>query len=106
MMNTNRILLLSAFIATMLWACNILPKETTTEIKDSTAKNNLKSDTTKYAFAMVDNVKDPTCGMPISAGIEDTAHYNNKAIGFCSKECKDEFSKDIAKNSKGVEWKK
>jgi len=106
MMNKIKTALLSSFIATMLWACNTLPKETTMEIKDRTAKNNLTSDTTKYAFAMVDNVKDPTCGMPMSAGIEDTAHYNNKAIGFCSKECKDEFLKDLAKNSKGVEWKK
>ena len=30
---------------------------------------------------MVDNKKDPSCGMPITAGIEDTVHYNGKVYG-------------------------
>jgi YHS domain-containing protein len=40
---------------------------------------------------MVNNKKDPTCGMPVTAGISDTAHYKDKVIGFCSSGCKDEF---------------
>jgi len=40
-----------------------------------------------------DNKKDFVCGMPITAGIADTAHYNGKVYGFCSKGCKDEFLK-------------
>ncbi|PVD53607.1 4-methyl-5(B-hydroxyethyl)-thiazole monophosphate biosynthesis protein [Terrimonas sp.] len=41
-----------------------------------------------------DNKKDFVCGMPISAGIADTVHYNGKVYGFCSTGCKDEFKKN------------
>ena len=41
-------------------------------------------------------LKDPTCGMPISAGIVDTATVHQKLYGFCSKECKDDFLKATA----------
>lgn len=44
----------------------------------------------------VDNVKDLTCGMPLTAGVMDTAHYKGKLYGFCSKECKNEFLKNPA----------
>ena len=40
---------------------------------------------------------DTSCGMPLSAGLEDTLHYKNKIYGFCSKECKDEFMAKIKK---------
>lgn len=40
-----------------------------------------------------DYTKDPACGMPLKAGLKDTAHYKGKLYGFCSKECKDEFIK-------------
>lgn len=40
--------------------------------------------------------KDPSCGMPLSAGLEDTTTYKGKLYGFCSKECKDAFLKDPA----------
>ncbi len=40
---------------------------------------------------MLDNKKDLACGMPLSAGIVDTAHYHGKVYGFCSEECKTEF---------------
>ncbi|MGN6604495.1 MAG: YHS domain-containing protein [Ginsengibacter sp.] len=35
--------------------------------------------------------KDIVCGMPLSAGVGDTAHFDSKIYGFCSKECKDSF---------------
>lgn len=35
---------------------------------------------------------DRVCLMSLSAGIADTAHYNNKIYGFCSKDCKTQFS--------------
>ena len=38
--------------------------------------------------------KDLNCGMPLSAGVEDTAHYKGKIYGFCSEECKDDFLKN------------
>jgi len=50
--------------------------------------------TNNYDVSLVNNKKDPTCGMPVTAGISDTAHYEKNVIGFCSKECKDEFLKN------------
>ena len=41
--------------------------------------------------------KDLSCGMPLSAGVEDTAHYEGKIYGFCSEECKDSFLTDPQK---------
>ncbi len=56
----------------------------------------LQDSTTSPVFTaeMVDNKKDPTCGMPVTAGISDTTHYENKVLGFCSPECKNEFEKN------------
>lgn len=48
----------------------------------------------KYDVTLMDNKKDPICGMPVTAGISDTAHYKNKILGFCSPECKAEFKKN------------
>ncbi len=64
------------------------------------------ADTVKITVAMVDNKRDPSCGMPVSAGIGDTAHYKGKVLGFCSKECKDEFLKDPEKNITAADLKK
>ena len=64
------------------------------------------ADTVKISAAMVDNKRDPSCGMPVSAGIGDTAHYKGKVLGFCSKECKDEFLKDPEKNIAAADLKK
>ena len=50
--------------------------------------------TTSYDVSLVNNKKDPTCGMPVTAGISDTTHYDKHVIGFCSKECKDDFLKN------------
>ncbi len=38
-----------------------------------------------------DNTKDFVCGMPLTAGVGDTAHYKGKVYGFCSKQCKQIF---------------
>jgi len=32
--------------------------------------------------------------MPVSAGVNDTAHYKGKVYGFCATECKNEFLKN------------
>lgn len=58
-----------------------------------------------YDIALLDNKKDPTCGMPTSAGVSDTAHYDGKVIGFCAKECKDEFLKNPKANIGAAELK-
>lgn len=70
------------------------------------ASNIIKADTTKFTPDMVDNKKDPSCGMPVAAGIEDTIHYKNKVLGFCSKECRDDFLKDPEKNLASADLKK
>ena len=64
------------------------------------------SATKTYAVGLVDNKKDPTCGMPVSAGISDTAHYKKYVLGFCSKECKDEFLKNPKASLAAAEIKK
>ena len=62
--------------------------------------NNTKDSVTEVApankFVNIDfaSSKDLGCGMPLSAGVEDTAHYKGKIYGFCSTECKEDFLKD------------
>ena len=51
-------------------------------------------DKKKFEDIVFDSKKDLVCGMPLRAGIEDTAHYMGKVYGFCATECKDEFKKD------------
>ncbi len=58
--------------------------------KDSTAVKEAK----RFEGIVFDSKKDLVCGMPVRAGIEDTAHYKGKVYGFCATECKDEFKKD------------
>src|SRR3954465_11933733 len=61
-------------------------KMATMPAKDS-AKNNL-------AMLSYASTKDLSCGMPITAGLSDTATYKGKLYGFCSAECKADFLKD------------
>ena len=58
-----------------------------------------------YAVSLVNNKKDPTCGMPVTAGISDTVHYENNVLGFCSTECKNEFLKNPKSNLAAAELK-
>jgi YHS domain-containing protein len=83
----------------------------TPKTEDKTAKDTMEAmqkDTTVNVFEhlLVDNKKDPSCGMPVTAGISDTAHYKDKVLGFCSKECKDEFLKNPEANLAAAEIKK
>ena len=59
-----------------------------------------------FEHLIVDNKKDPGCGMPVTAGISDTAHYKDKVLGFCSKECKEEFLKNPEANLAAADLKK
>lgn len=38
--------------------------------------------------------KDLVCGMPLTAGIEDTVSYKGKLYGFCATGCKEDFVKN------------
>ena len=92
--------LLSALSSTNS-ACNQQTQTTVSpaimQQKDSSAK--------KFTADMVDNKKDPNCGMPVTAGIADTVHYNGKVYGFCSDECKQAFLKNPVALSKNAELK-
>jgi len=73
---------------------------------DTIAKTKMDTTTEKtYDIALLDNKKDPTCGMPVTAGVNDTAHYDHKVYGFCSTECKNEFLKNPKANIAAAELK-
>lgn len=82
-------------VASFLAACGSQPTEKAEVTKDTATTMSTDSASTKtYAVSLVDNKKDPTCGMPVTAGIGDTAHYDKHVLGFCSAECKAEFLKN------------
>jgi YHS domain-containing protein len=58
--------------------------------KDSTTAAIPKRPFEGMAFA---SKMDLACGMLLTAGVQDTAHYKGKVYGFCSKECKADFLK-------------
>ena len=99
------ILAASSMITLLLLACGGASTSTT---KNDTVATAMSADTLTsktYDIALVNNKKDPTCGMPVTAGIGDTAHYENKVIGFCSTECKNEFLKNPAAGIAAAEIK-
>jgi len=61
------------------------PKKSDITNMDSKAE---KKDFSHVQFAMD---KDSICGMPLSAGVSDTAMVDGKVYGFCSPECKEAF---------------
>ncbi|MFN5986643.1 MAG: hypothetical protein ACK42B_07140 [Chitinophagaceae bacterium] len=88
-----------------LVACNGSQQEQAPSTDTSMTIQQDTTATVAYTFEMVDNKKDPTCGMPVTAGISDTAHYENKVLGFCSPECKNEFAKNPKANLAAAEMK-
>lgn len=91
--------MIKQFFFTMLvlgtFACNNQEK-TTQEETPAPMHQHDEATAVKYNPDMVVNEKDYTCGMPVTAGISDTCHYDGKAYGFCSSECMAEFKKDPA----------
>ncbi len=89
-------------------ACHQNPKsEDNADVSVSADSMVVKADSSKPKFtvAMVDNKKDPNCGMPVTAGIADTVHYKGKVYGFCSDECRDAFLKNPDALVKNAELK-
>jgi YHS domain-containing protein len=84
--------------------CESTPSASTTPEKDTTMMGT--SVASAYSVDMLSNQKDPSCGMPVSAGISDTAHYNKYVLGFCSSECKAEFMKNPTAMLAAAELKK
>ena len=92
-------------VAIAFVACQSGPAKTDKPAADTMA---MAKDSAANIFEhlIVDNKKDPSCGMPVTAGIGDTAHYKNKVLGFCSKECKEEFLKNPEANLAAADMKK
>jgi YHS domain-containing protein len=88
--------------AGLVISCNQGPKNEITSVPVVSAVDSAKP---KLTRDMVDNKKDPSCGMPLTAGLEDTVHYNGKVYGFCSAECKNQFLKNPAAEAKNAEMK-
>jgi YHS domain-containing protein len=88
-------------VSGIFFSCNQKPNPETTSVKI----NRYDSVRKKFTVDMVNNKKDPSCGMPVTAGIEDTVHYNGKVYGFCSDECKQIFLKDPNTLAKNAEMK-
>lgn len=96
---------LSLIVSLGLVACNGAQQEQAPATDTSMTIQQDTTATVAYTVEMVDNKKDPTCGMPVTAGISDTAHYENKVLGFCSPECKNEFAKNPKANLAAAELK-
>ena len=93
--------MLKKLFYTLIAACLVFTAcqsgaEQTPPAKSGDTTLTMQPDSAANAFEhmLVDNKKDPACGMPVSAGISDTAHYKGKVLGFCSKECKSTFEKN------------
>ena len=87
-------------------ACDIVSTKTEKKVETVIEQDTTMHSMNAFEHMLVDNKKDPSCGMPVTAGINDTAHYKDKVLGFCSKECKDEFLKNPEGNIAAAELKK
>jgi YHS domain-containing protein len=96
------LLIVMIMTAALAFSCNQGPKNEITSVPVVSAVDSAKP---KLTRDMVDNKKDPSCGMPLTAGLEDTVHYNGKVYGFCSEECKNQFLKNPAAEAKNAEMK-
>lgn len=81
-------------IISMLFAACTSHSQQETSLDNT--KDSLPTVSAADKFKNIDfaSTRDLGCGMPLSAGIEDTAHYKGKIYGFCSAECKEDFLKD------------
>jgi len=76
----------------LIISCNHQPKKEENYI--SPAIKNQVASHPKFTLNDVDNKLDPSCMMPLTAGVGDTVHYKGFVLGFCSTECKKDFFKD------------
>jgi len=81
-----------------LSACDQKNKEIKTDEKKMAVadSSNIPAEKKKFEGIVFASKRDTTCGMPITAGLEDTLMVNGKIYGFCAKECKDEFIKKLS----------
>ena len=70
-------------------SCNqskLQPEQKPIPHQEQVAASTIKVDLKTFA-----SLNDTTCGMPLSAGIADTATVDGKLYGFCSSSCKEAF---------------
>lgn len=94
-MNKNHVLLVVLIIGVLSCSENA-KKEPVAEKTSAMVDSAVTKVDEGFKNMSFDSKKDLICGMPITAGVSDTAHFNKKVYGFCSKECKDEFMKSPA----------
>ena len=91
------------FVGVAMWAMTSCHQGATSQSADAAAgRRAMAMDSAaraaaafkKTVLSLVDYKKDPACGMPLTAGLEDTTRYKGKLYGFCSKECMNEFLKN------------
>lgn len=87
---------LSILVASVLFSCNDTKttedKPAVTEEKKEEAHSmDMKSEAKDFSGVQFASQKDTICGMPLTAGVADTAVVDGKIYGFCSTECKDSF---------------
>jgi YHS domain-containing protein len=93
-------------VSILIIACGNETNNSASSVTNSDTMAAMTTDTASektYDVKILDNKKDPTCGMPVTAGVSDTAIYKNKVIGFCSGECKAEFLKNPEANIAAAE---
>jgi YHS domain-containing protein len=93
-----------ASLMVLIFSCNQHPKPDAAY--HSPAYGDSSEGRPRFTRDMVDNTRDPSCGMPLTAMIEDTLHYKGKVYGFCSDECRDEFRKNPEELAKAAVMKK
>lgn len=96
-------LILACFTA-FIFSCNQHPKPDAAYRSPAYGKSSRAKP--EFTREMVDNARDPSCGMPLTAMVEDTLHYKGKVYGFCSDECRDEFKKNPGELAKATVMKK
>ena len=99
------ITLITGSLFTTACGSNNSKNNTATNVDTAAVMSSDTATAISYDIALIDNKKDPTCGMPTTAGVSDTAHYDGKVLGFCAKECKDEFLKNPKANIAAAELK-
>ena len=88
--------IIALFFVMIAFACSNNKQNTAVEYTPAATTSSMENNS-HFKPEMVVNTTDFACGMPVSAGISDTAQFEGKAYGFCSAECKAEFQKEPAK---------
>lgn len=82
-----------------LLACNS-KQENETHTHHMSNEKEMAEKSKKFEGVEFASKRDTICNMPISAGIVDTLVLDSKVYGFCSDECKEEFSNTLKEQNK------